>query len=196
MQLCNKCGETLDESFFTSPFRNKMCRTCEICRAKIRKSSKIAPTIYPDNVMAQVQKCNKCRQTFDNTHFLNKKTNMILKTCLECRQREICEHLISKYRCKICRRPQITIREFFERVKRYMKINDAAELDVLDTELCCTIRMFREHLQSMLGDDLHFADYGITWKIGFIQDVYEKDISIYTVLNRLCYHNIVVVRLI
>jgi hypothetical protein len=67
---------------------------------------------------------------------------------------------------------------------------------VFDKELCCTVRMFREHLQSMLSDNLHFEHYGVTWKIGFTQDVYEKDISIYTVLNRLCYHNIVVVRLI
>ncbi len=103
-RVCYKCGNTGEDSIFISPYRKRVCNTCDKCREKTRV---IRPSEYPASLMAQIIKCNKCARMCNIVEFISKKTNAVLKSCADCRMKEICEHYANKYHCEACRRTRI-----------------------------------------------------------------------------------------
>ena len=173
---CIRCKKSYPGEFFLSFKERGICKTCKFCREKQKQRKKLETEIIDEQIQNDhdVRTCNRCFQTYDRDQFISKVNGNETKKCLKCRElitsTTRCEHGKTKSYCSLCSPLHHFVYSHCRRLSSYIKGEYSERYDEM---LCCTIRQFKEHIESKLTNNMTLDNYGEYWWIDHIKPLFE-----------------------
>ena len=175
VRACNKCRKVLSDDCFNIKRNGNYNMNCNSCINKVK--------IHRENNRCEHKKLpGKCIICFEDNYCIH---NLFKENCVECNGNQICQHKVLRCNCKKCSNEFYIISLLLNNIKH---VDETIEYD----DLKFNGRDLREHLESQFDNKTNWNNHNSYWRISFIRNIYEHNISREELINRLMLDNITI----